>query len=258
MLWLARSCGVDTIDTASGYGESEGLLGKLGLAGLRVYTKLASMPAGTDDIAAWVRRSIEGSFARLQLDAVAGVLLHKPSDLFQPGGDIIYRTLETMRDQGLVGQVGYSIYYPEELELLVARFPAQVVQVPFNVFDQRFAQSGWLQRLQESGVEVHTRSTFLQGLLLMDSRLRPTKFDRWASQFERWDRWVEHHQVTPLQAALCHALHQPGIDRVVVGATSVVELQQILSNSQGTALPSPENVSVHDEELINPSLWSRL
>lgn len=258
MLHLARDRGVDTIDTAVVYGESERVLGEIGITGLRVFTKLPALPGGVANISSWVRQSIGESLERLRIETLAGVLLHHPADLLTPSGEELYRALQTLRTQGLAERIGYSIYGTDELDKLFAHYFPQVIQAPFNVFDQRLARSGWLERLHSAGTEVHTRSTFLQGLLLMDAKSRPRKFDRWASQFERWEHWLGVQGVTPLHGALCCVLQERRIDRVVVGATSTAELEQILASAERNSLPMPEAISIADEDLIDPSRWSRL
>jgi Aldo/keto reductase family. len=105
-----------------------------------------------------------------------------------------------------------SIYNPEELDTLVDKFQVDIVQAPFNILDRRLQTTGWLSRLYEEKVEVHVRSIFLQGLLLMDQGMRPQMFTRWQPLWDQWDNWLREESLTPLEACLGFALSHPEVD----------------------------------------------
>ena len=78
--------------------------------------------------------------------------------------------MQCAKENGLIEKFGYSVYYPEDLDKFFEKFPPDIVQLPANIFDQRFNRSGWLKKLEDQGVEIHIRSVFLQGLLLQASQ----------------------------------------------------------------------------------------
>lgn len=255
ILSAGRAEGMDTIDTAIGYGESESVLGSAGVDEWKVVTKLPGLTGPARD---WLRSEVDKSLARLKLSRLHGVLLHRPSDLLGEEGRSLYRALVEMRDEGTVARIGYSVYGPRELDHLVDTYPPDIVQAPFNVFDQRLATTGWLAQLHDRGVEVHTRSAFLQGLLLLDAPSRPKKFSQWSGAFAAWDNWCEGKGADRLSAALAAVLAQPGIDRVVVGVDGLAQLQQILLTSEQPFPPPPASLALEDENLLNPARWNSL
>ncbi len=258
MLEFAFLHGIDTLDTAIAYGESETCLGEVGTQGFRIITKLPSLPENCSDLGCWVREQVSVSLARLEVSSVYGLLLHCPEQLLGDNGKKLYRVLLALKDRGNVQKVGISIYGPNELQQLNKRFHFDLVQAPFNLIDQRLSKSGWLQRLKDDNVEIHTRSAFLQGLLLMPQQSIPTKFTPWNELWEKWYKWLSDQNVSAVQACLAFPLSFPEIDRVIVGADSVNQLQQILeAASTATDIPFP-NISCDDEDLINPSRWSQL
>lgn len=256
ILAAAREAGLDTLDTAIGYGESEAVLGEAGVGDWSVVTKLPGLPSEAPET--WVRREVEESLDRLKVGRLHALMLHRPSDLLGPGGRDLYQSLVALRDESIVSKIGYSIYGPSELDGLFETYPADIVQAPFNAFDRRLVTSGWLQRLTDRGVEIHTRSAFLQGLLLLDAASRPTKFSRWAGQFDRWDQWCKANGGDRLGAALSAVLQQSEIDRVVVGIDSLAQLQQILLTSGQLSVPPPAAFAVDDDNLLNPARWNNL
>lgn len=254
----ARLAGLDTLDTAIAYGNAEDQLGRAGVGEWRVVTKLPGIPAECTDVEGWVFESVRRSIGRLNVGKLYGLLLHHPRQLLSDDGDALYDAMRRIRSEGLVQRIGVSIYAPDELDVLTPRFAFDLVQAPFNVLDRRLVSSGWLRRLKEAGVEVHTRSAFLQGLLLMSAADRPKKFTRWQSLWSRWDAWLAEQRTTPLEACLAFVLGTKDIDRMIVGVDSRAQLKEILSSVDAHVAKVPDTIASDDQQLINPGLWNTL
>ena len=258
MLQLARAHGIDTLDTAIAYGDSEACLGEIGTQGFKLVTKLPAIPEQCPDVSGWVREQIAASLARLGVNEVDGLLLHRPSQLLGSDGEALFRTMRELKEAGTVKKIGVSIYAPAELDALIPKYRFDLVQAPFSVVDRRLFKSGWLHRLRQDGVEVHTRSAFLQGLLLMPRTSIPEKFTPWAQQLDTWHRWLSTNAVAAAQACLAYPLSFPEVDRVVIGADTVVQLQQTIEAATREFSGELPDISCKDENLINPANWSRL
>lgn len=258
ILACAYSAGFDTLDTAVAYGESEAQLGQMGVGDWQIISKLAPLPQDTLDVDAWVSASVLGSLARLKVSFLDGLLLHRAADILGPQGQALYRALIGLKAQGLVKKIGISIYQPDELGAIFDQMYFDVVQAPFSIFDRRLVESGWLNRLHDLGVEVHVRSVFLQGLLLMPFAERPAKFQRWHSLWAEWDQWLLSNKLSPIEACLRYVLAFSEIHRVIVGVTTAVQLKEILSASSGVLPPVPAELQSTDVALLNPSNWHLL
>lgn len=258
MLQLAAKKGIDTLDTAIAYGESETCLGEVGTQKFKLVTKLPAVPDGRGDINCWVHEQVAASFSRLGVDSVYGLLLHRPDQLLKTEGQLLFNALRELKETGLVQKIGVSIYTPDELDALIPQYRFDLIQAPFNLIDRRLHTTGWLQRLKEEGVEIHTRSAFLQGLLLISRSTIPAKFVPWAWLWDKWHNWLASHSVTAVQACLTYPLSFPEIERVVIGADSSTQLEQIISASQGEIPVDLPDLHCEDENLINPALWSQL
>lgn len=255
ILELARLHGIDTLDTAIGYGDSETRLGEVGLDGWQAITKLPPIAADCADPAAWVNQSVEQSLSRLRVPRLRGLLLHRARDLLESHGAALYGALENCRSAGLVEKTGVSIYDPEDLTELLSRYELGLVQAPFNVIDRRLATSGWLARLASRGVEVHVRSIFLQGLLLMNAAERPARFAPWQQLWQDWSQWLQSNSLTALQACLGFALAHPEISRVVVGVDGLAQMREIIASARPRATLPPASFMRDDPALINPLIW---
>ena len=221
---------IDTLDTAQGYGESEKILGEFDLSYFKIITKLI----GT--------ARLETSLENLKQDFVYGLMFHRENEC----NDQTWRQFETYKAQGLVKKIGVSVYTPEKLEQLIQQYPIEIVQFPMNILDQRFIPL--LPKLKDKGIEVHTRSTFLQGLLLMDSIP-----DYFAPIKEKIKSIPPPH----LEYTLAFGKRQKQVDRMVLGVTRLQDLEEIL-NAYNTGVNTIDysSYAVYDEKYINPSMWT--
>ncbi len=258
ILQYAREQGVDTLDTAIAYGESEQCLGDVGVGDWNVITKLPELSSDSSNVKQWVRRHVECSLERLNLKKVSGLLLHRPLQLLSHYGNDLWDTVEDLKKENIVEKVGFSIYAPDELDLLYSSYQPDIVQVSYNIFDRRIKSSGWLEKMANDNVEVHVRSIFLQGLLLMNSIERPNKFGRWSELWESWGYWLQQQGITPIEACLAFVFKESLVDKVIVGVDSKKQLEEILSKLDSNVLEFPNQFEVHDLNLINPSNWDLL
>ena len=258
MIHDAWHLGFDTLDTAITYGDSESRLGQIGITDWRVITKLSSLPDMVDDIATWVEAEVTKSMTRLGVARLQGLLLHRPLELLSPSGADLYRAMVVLRERGLVSQIGISVYGPEELDALFSAFRFDLVQAPLSIVDRRLADSGWLQRMVCDGIEVHVRSVFLQGLLLMESSARLPAFRRWQPLWQAWDVWLAESGLSPLAACLRYVESQLEVSRIVVGAGSSAQLKEIVAACAGPLPSLPNNLQCDDPNLLVPSNWTHL
>ncbi len=256
--FLAREQ-IDLYDTAPLYGESEKVLGDcLPDASAEIVTKTTHFHADqlTAQDARSLQQTFEQSLQRLRRSRLYALMVHQADDLLKPGAEYLWQALESLKAQGLITKIGVSVYNASQLDPIVQRFAPDLVQLPLNLLDQRLFRTGHLHRLHEQGVEIHTRSAFLQGLLLMPATDRPAWFQPYRDALQRFDRFVAARAVTPLQAALGFVMALPCVDRVVVGACSLAQWQTIVAASR---LPFDsggcEALAVTDAGLLEPSRW---
>jgi aryl-alcohol dehydrogenase-like predicted oxidoreductase len=252
---LARQHGIRTLDTAAAYGDSEQRLGRIGVADWSVVSKLPPLPGDCHDVASWAAGCCEQSCQRLQVQQLYGLLVHRSSDLLGPQGEQLFLALQQLRAQGKTRRIGVSVYSPADLEALVPRYALQLVQAPFSVVDRRLETSGWLGRLKAQGAEVHVRSVFLQGLLLLAPQARPECFAHWQTLWDDFERWRARTGRSREQLCLGFVLRRPQIDRVVVGVDSAAQLAGLLAAAVPLTEEAPAELASSDPQLIDPSRW---
>jgi len=258
ILKYALDAGVNMLDTAISYGNSEVCLGNAGVQDFKIVTKLPALPDNCSDISSWVDRQLDESLMRLGVKKIYGLLLHRPDQLLGINGAALDGAIRELKRRGLVERVGVSIYSPAELDALYSNYCFDLVQAPFNLLDNRLYTSGWLTRLKDQGVEIHTRSAFLQGLLLIPQNKLPLKFSRWREVWERWHYWLTDQNISAVKACLSFPLSYPEIDRVVIGVDSLRQFVDIIDALNGKIIDHFPDLKCQDELLINPMNWTRL
>lgn len=254
ILAQANQAGLGILDTAAGYGDAEAVVGAALPSDheFQILTKTLPLTNGLEAVTAAVHESLE----RLRQKKLAGLLVHHADDLLGPDGPDLWLRLEALRDQGLFERLGVSIYGDTPVMALLERYPVDLVQLPVNLLDQRLLQDGTLTRLKDRGVEIHARSVFLQGLLLMDTATLPSPVAKAAPALHQLDDLVTEAGTTRLGAALHFVLSQPEIDAAIVGVTSVEELQDIVGAAETPHPPmNYAAAAIDDDALLNPSNW---
>jgi aryl-alcohol dehydrogenase-like predicted oxidoreductase len=257
ILSSARTEGVDLIDTAIAYGESEKVLGELGVRDFKIVSKLPRFPDDVcgKEVSGWVRSQLLASLKRLRVKSLYGLLLHSPTQLSERWGDYLYDGLCQAQECGLVKKIGVSIYSPADLDDIWPKFRLDIVQSPFNVLDRRLFSSGLLHNLCSLGVECHARSVFLQGLLVLNPEERPARFSKWGKLLSEYDRWVTSTGLNRQAVCLRVAMTPDLIDRVVVGVDSAEQFEEIVAlASTAEPLEAPD-FGVNDSDLLHPGRW---
>lgn len=254
----AWGSGIHTLDTAIAYGDSERVLGGVGVGQWQIVSKIPALPEDEKNVHDWVHAQVRGSLVHLGVPQLHAVLLHRPDQLFEPRGRELLESLLSMKAAGFAGKVGVSVYGPQELDRIFDSMHFDIVQAPLNILDQRLIESGWASRLKSMGVELHVRSVFLQGLLLMSPQVRPAKFARWQAIWREWDDWLGVQGVSALEACLRFVLSVQEADKIVIGVDRADQLRQIIAAAQGELSTLPRWLQVIDPDLINPVRWSQL
>lgn len=258
ILSVARNNGIDMLDTAIVYGDSEKVLGRIGVENYRVITKLPSSMGYQSNHMEWVESQVIKSLKNLKKNQLYGFLLHNPKQLLEKNGVSLYNALDNLKSQGLIKKIGVSIYSPDELGPLIKNFDLDIVQAPINVFDRTMELSGIGSELKKLGVEIHARSIFLQGLLLMKPSLRPQKFLKWKKEFNSFDTLLNSNCRSALEISLKYVEQLNFVDKLVVGVDNKNHLEQIIAAIRSDAVEIPVIFNHEDKRLINPSRWREL
>lgn len=259
ILELAKYSNIDLIDTAISYGDSEKVIGNADIKDFKFVSKLPAFPKDCSDVNSWVNKQVQSSLTRLGISSLYGLLIHRPENLLGSSGKKLINALNLIKLNGLVTKIGISIYDPSECEQVMKFTRIDIVQAPLNIVDRRLVVSGLLTKLHSEEIEIHTRSTFLQGLLLLPSNKIPKSFNKWFKIWEKWSLELKKNDLSAAEVCLLYPLSLPEVDRVIVGVDNTDQLNELIkrSKSQKPQMDCSFMIS-NDQMLINPSNWSKL
>lgn len=246
--------GIDSIDTAIAYGQSESIIGETSQNRFKIISKLPPLPVDISNVSEWVHSQVQGSLSRLKCTSLDALLLHCPQDLTGAQGAELYAAIGSLMAEKMIHRFGVSIYSPDDLEGIIGTFDIHVVQAPLNVFDRRIL--GVTDQLSALNIEVHARSVFLQGVLIASPKDRPQRFEPWSEHFALFDEWVRSSGVSAMACCLGFALQQPGIAKLVIGTTSAESLDEIMNSIPNSVLEVPTHLQSSVEQLIDPRFWN--
>ena len=232
------------------------VLGEAGTENFQVVTKLPALPLGVEIGAQWVMDQAFTSAKRLGRKNISTLLVHNPEDLRRASGQELIRGLIGSKEAGLTEKIGVSIYDPKDLVWISNLLDLDVVQAPVSVFDRRLVNTGWLDRLNNKGVETHVRSVFLQGSLVAGVENLPNALKPWVGKFIEFETWANSKGLSLLEAALLYPLSIPEVDKVVIGVVSVDQLEHAVIAAQKNP-PDYPDFSTNDQRLINPVNWPK-
>src|SRR6266702_8411311 len=268
----AIELGVNFIDTARGYGESERIVGKVvldhGGDDIRVATKVPPKngvwpaPSGVDPAEAFpgdhIRANLETSLRTSGLDAFDVLQFHVWSDEWMGRGDWL-ETIADLKREGKIRFFGVSIndYQPDNALDLVRSGHLDAVQVIYNAFHQA-PEEHLLPACAEHGVGVIVRVGLDEGGLsgritpdttFPDGDFRNSFFggDR-KSQVKQHvdtlvaDLGIEADQIA--EVALRYVLSRDAVSTVIAGMRTVRNVERNAAVGDGRGLSAGQQAIV--------------
>ena len=254
---LALKNKIKTIDTSPLYNKSEKIIGLLNNNRFKIISKIPKPPKNIkrENIKKWLKQNVMISLKNLKIKKFECLLLHNANSLLCKNGDEIYKGIRNMKINGFTSKIGVSIYDFNVLDKILKKFKFNLIQAPFNILDQRLVEKGWLQKLKKRKIEVHARSIFLQGILLLKHNQLPKKLIKLSKKLMVWENWLKKNKFSSLQVCLSFVLNQRQLDGIVVGYNNINQLNQILKLKQIKNNFSLPNLNIKDKKLIDPREW---
>ena len=266
MLDIAMENGIDIIDTARAYGTAEIVIGnyleyRKYCQEVKIISKLRPNILEPDekDVYSVIRRELEGSLERLHVQRLEGYLLHTPEYIYNKR---IVDALFRLKDENIVRNIGVSIYNMDEGYEAIRR-GMNYIQLPYSVLDQRGVQSGLIREAKNAGMTVFTRSTFLQGLFMMDIDKIPNYLEHAKPYLKYFDKLTEEYKIGKIELLLQFVKEVIEIDYLVFGVDNKSQLLEDMKEFQSdrtieqNLIDRIKEIFIQVEDsIILPSLWS--
>lgn len=233
ILDLSYESGIDILDSASAYGDSESVLGSY--PNISRFNIISKFSKGD------VEESVINSLKNLNVDKLYGCMVHTFS-LFKDNPKI-FDEMISLKESEKITKIGFSLYHPDELQYLIYNeIKFDIVQVPYSIFDQRFGD--WFKKLKEMEVEIHVRSVFLQGLMFKDADSLPDIFNDVKDKIRKLHSLSKENQIPVASLCINFVTLNEDVDRVVMGVDNISNLQ--------------DNIAVQDDLLRVKCVYDEL
>lgn len=259
ILKYANDQKLNLLDTSPSYGNSEIVIGKL-IENLNYKCVIKTPHFKENKIdkrhVEILKKSFIKSLSDLHQSLAYGLLIHSCDDLLKPGGNKLFEEMCRLKHLGLVNKIGVSVYNLEQIKSVLELFDIDIIQLPFNFFDQQLLLNGWLDRIKSKGIEIHSRSVFLQGLLLMNKESVPNFFSPISKSLELFENLSKELSISKLELALGYVMTISQIDKIIVGVNNINHLEEICSVNLIHLDPALMNqYTLKSSNYTNPSKW---
>lgn len=268
LLHQALELGITFFDTARAYGRSEEIMGQAFKDRREqvILCSKCSLPVSTDSgyvkagASAAIRRSLQQSLTALQTDYLDVLMLHN-ADLAALNEETVRETFAELRDNGVIRATGVSTYSVAETDLAIDQGVWDVIQISFNLMDQR--QAALFDKARRAGVGLVVRSVLLKGVLSDRGRDLHPELQRIARHRERYNDFLDETSPTLSVLATKFALSFDQVSSVLVGIDRPEYLYQAATTADGSyldeaALARLQALSFPDPEFIDLRVWDRM
>ena len=268
ILDYATQNGIVTIDTANAYGVAEDVVGefleKKTIPRSKLFLISKLRPNLLDEVDAShyydiMKSNLTDSLQRLKTDYLDSYLLHSSRYVFS---DEIIETLSRFQQEGYVRHAGVSVYEPEEAKKCIERQNVDFMQVPFSIFDQRMLKEGVFQMEKGTHTQIHSRSAFIQGLILMEEEKVPPFLEKAKPIIRKIDSLCGKFRISRIALAMGFVKEQNAISHLVFGVDNLTQLKEDIecfSHSISADIINDIGREFADIEtdIVMPSLWKK-
>ena len=255
ILEYAYANGIRTLDTAEAYGNAHEVIGtfhdKNPTRKFKVITKLPNQTNSN------IVEKVESYLNDLKVNQLDSLLFHS----FSSYCDNIesFDILKKLKSDKKIKNLGVSVYTNDEIEKVLLNDEVDIIQLPFNIFDNANLRNGILQKIKLKGKIVHTRSVLLQGLFFRDTNDQNVIVQKLKNELILLSEISKNNKASISELALSYCLHQSTIDNVLIGVDSISQLidniKSVNFKIDSKTVDEINTIKVRNLDLLNPSLW---
>ena len=253
IIYYSKKKNINYIDTAQSYKNTEKILGRENINQFKIITKFTSFDKS--NVKKSVKEKYLTSINNLKTNTLHTVLFHNPQDLLKKKGAEIFNEIMLLKKKGCIKKIGVSVYTKKELREILKQYKIDVVQIPLNIFNQSFLTKNFILEMKKKNIEIHARSIFLQGLLLLKKKKIPKSFLRYSYIFEKWNTWLKKNKINNLNACLNFIDNQKNIKKFVVGVDSLKQLAEIVNFKKSKKIFNFTELNTKLTSVNNPAKW---
>ena len=167
----------------------------------------------------------------------------------------IINLLNNFKKDNKIKKIGFSLYHPKDLNKIINY--ADVIQIPMNLFDQRFDNIKIIKKILKKKIKIHVRSIFLQGLIFLNndkiSKLLNIKSKKIKLFFTKYKTKEER-----IFNCLNYIKTRNFISNIIIGFTDIGELQEIIKIYKRKSIKKDyKKFMINNKNIILPYLWKK-
>ncbi len=255
ILDYAKSQGIEYLDTAEAYGDSQTQIGKYHIDSDTKFKIITKYSSSITNLPESIIDRVRNDISVLNVDSLYGYMFHSFND-FIARIDLFKDDLLFLKKNGELNKLGVSVYTNEEMNRVLEYECVDLIQLPFNLLDNYSQRGSLLRKAKEKGIEIHTRSSFLQGLFFKSLESIPKKLSPLLSYMNE----LKKMNIDMNKLALSYVNQQKYIDKVLIGVDNI---EQLISNIASLEyklsdanIEKINNLYVKERDLLNPTNWS--
>jgi len=255
ILKLSEKNNINHLDTSDAYRGYKKILSKYNLEKWKISLKLSNKLINRLNSEKKFLNFFYKNLKMINKKKFDYILFHDSKILFKRNGKKIYHYLFKLKKKGFVKKIGISAYTTSEVKSVIRKYKIDVIQIPLNIFDQRLIKKKFIKKLKSLKIEIHARSIFLQGLLLLDKKNIPKKFQKYNKSFIKWFEFLKKNKTSPLKECIKFAFINNFIDKYIIGVDSTSNLEDIVNLKIKNSKKNFETLKSNNIRLIDPRKW---
>ena len=258
ILDTAYENGINTLDTAEDYGDSQNVIGEYNVLNNQRgrFELISKLSSGILD-PVHLAHNISVTLSTLNVPFLEGYLFHKYDSYSK--SPAFLKELMGLKEKGLIRKIGVSIYGIDDLDKLIGDPHIDIIQLPYNLLDNHNHKQALLERLKAAGKEIHVRSVFLQGLFFMQGNNIPEKLILLRPYLLQVKQIAEGAGVSIEKLALQYVYRDPLVDKVLIGVDSKEQLlksiEAIRDEVPNELFAEVDKITVKEKHLLYPINW---
>jgi aryl-alcohol dehydrogenase-like predicted oxidoreductase len=255
ILNLAYDSGVRLLDTAEVYGNAHELIGDFH----------RHHPSKKFQVISKVPHEFDGNFdtkidqylKELDITELKALLFHS-YESYKKNSSLFSRDSKFAHFMGNVDSIGVSIYTNEQFSKVIEDDKVNIIQLPFNLFDNNNMRGHLIEKAKQKGKTIHTRSAFLQGLFFVEQDNSITRTLQ--KELHLIKEIASELNINVSRLALNYCLQQKNIDNVIIGVETIEQFEQNISEGY-TKIPvnyleKINSIFIKNRDILNPSTWN--
>ena len=256
ILDLAHKQKIIFLDTAEAYGNSHEIIGEYHANSnnkFKVTTKFSPL---RKDLPNNISERIKHHLKIMNIDSIYCYMFHSYID-FKKYFNLFRLELLELKKKGVINKIGVSLHSNIDLIEVLKNEDIELIQLPYNLFDNKNKREKVILKAKKLGVEIHTRSAFLQGLFFKDIASIEGELSVLKKYLFKLQDIINPTKINNL--ALNYVYSNPNIDAVLIGVDSVNQLKKNIScinaNKYKNTFSNIDLINVEEENMLNPSNW---